>query len=185
MRLNDDERAAIKVCAGRHFGAGAKVTLFGSRADDTLRGGDIDLHIIPETAAQAAFSSEAAFLYDLQERLGEQRIDITIQEPGAPDRPIDRIARQTGVVLSNNPLRSHKTTTNRDRANLMEKVGAIESAQDFFTLVLMRNRPAHKYPADPARIAGRLNDLWRLAPGAVRMAETTTAYVERRGLART
>jgi hypothetical protein len=99
MRLKDHERTAIKDCAARHFGTGARVTLFGSRADDAKRGGDIDLHIVPENAERAIFDAEVAFLRDLQDRIGEQRIDVVIQRPGAPDTAIDKLARETGVPL--------------------------------------------------------------------------------------
>ena len=45
VRLTADEVQAIKAAAAEAFGASAVVRLFGSRVDDTKRGGDIDLLI--------------------------------------------------------------------------------------------------------------------------------------------
>ena len=73
-----------------------------------------------------------------------------------------------------------KAITNRDRANLMEKLGAIDSADTFFALVVMRNRLSHEYPSDHQRIAARLNDVWSLLPTALHMAETAIDYTQRR-----
>ena len=45
MRLSAFEREQIVLAARRHYGAGCRVVLFGSRVDDQARGGDIDLMI--------------------------------------------------------------------------------------------------------------------------------------------
>jgi predicted nucleotidyltransferase len=99
MRLTDAETRAIKETARRRFGDGCVVRLFGSRVDDALKGGDIDLHIAPERPEQAALANEIAFLVELKDIIGEQRIDVVVQTPGAPPRPIDRLAAKEGVVL--------------------------------------------------------------------------------------
>ncbi len=98
MRLNPDEVTAIKDCAAAIFGSGAVVRVFGSRADDSRRGGDIDLHLeVPP--GQARLDRELAMITRLHDRIGEQRIDVVLHERDAPLRPIDRIALETGVVL--------------------------------------------------------------------------------------
>ena len=45
MRLTPDQITAIKSAAAENFGTDASVSLFGSRVDDSKRGGDIDLLI--------------------------------------------------------------------------------------------------------------------------------------------
>jgi uncharacterized protein len=45
MRLHPSEIHLIKSIAHHVFGNGTKVILFGSRVDNTLKGGDIDLYI--------------------------------------------------------------------------------------------------------------------------------------------
>lgn len=98
MRLQPEEVSAIKESAAAVFGEAATVRLFGSRADDSRRGGDIDLHVeVPP--GRARWADEAAMILRIQDAIGEQRIDVVLHERGAPLRPIDRIALDTGVVL--------------------------------------------------------------------------------------
>jgi hypothetical protein len=99
MRLTPDEIAAIKDCAAINFGDGAVVRLFGSRTDDSRRGGDIDLHIVAAAPDLCTFEAECDFLEDLYGRIGEQRVDALVQPPGFQPRPIDHIAMNEGVVL--------------------------------------------------------------------------------------
>lgn len=70
----------------------------------------------------------------------------------------------------------------RDRAELMEKLGALGSAQGFAQLVLLRNRLAHHYPNDPLRQAERLNLLHSLAPEALAALRSLEAHVVRKRL---
>lgn len=99
MRLAEHEIDAIITCVLRHFGEGAVVRLFGSRTDDAAAGGDIDLHIVAESADKAALSVELQFIVDLKDRIGEQRIDVIVRPPGYKPRALDRIAIETGIVL--------------------------------------------------------------------------------------
>ncbi|WP_375461528.1 nucleotidyltransferase domain-containing protein [uncultured Enterovirga sp.] len=99
MRLTPDEITAIKACVARHFGAGATVRLFGSRVHDHLRGGDIDLQVIAESPERAHWHHESDFRRDLEDMIGERRVDILLLAPGEPFRPIDHIAFNEGVVL--------------------------------------------------------------------------------------
>lgn len=101
MRLSQSEIDVIKAAARRHFGAGAQVRLFGSRTDDTKKGGDIDLYVESDLAdAAEAIRAESAFWSELQARLGDQRIDILVDYPAKQTRPpIYQIARDQGVRL--------------------------------------------------------------------------------------
>ncbi|WP_301102374.1 hypothetical protein [Propionivibrio sp.] len=45
MRLTEQQRSVIRATVSEVFGASAEVWLFGSRVDDTKRGGNIDLLI--------------------------------------------------------------------------------------------------------------------------------------------
>ena len=46
MRLNQHQIEALKRLGTEIFGEQAKLMLFGSRADDSRRGGDIDLYVV-------------------------------------------------------------------------------------------------------------------------------------------
>jgi predicted nucleotidyltransferase len=53
MRLTDDQAQAIKQLACHIAGEQARVRVFGSRLDDSARGGDLDLMLeLPEPADQ-------------------------------------------------------------------------------------------------------------------------------------
>lgn len=99
MRLTPFERSAIRQCAQTSFGTSAKVRLFGSRVDDSLVGGDIDLYIETATPELATLKRELAFSRALKDVIGEQKIDVLVRAPGHVARPIDQIALRSGVTL--------------------------------------------------------------------------------------
>jgi predicted nucleotidyltransferase len=90
---------AIRECSRRRFGEGCTIRLFGSRTDDSRRGGDIDLHIEAESDEMARLANELAFRRELKDRIGEQRIDVTVRAPHHTSRAIDLIAVQNGVPI--------------------------------------------------------------------------------------
>ena len=95
MRLTPDQTQAIRQRIHNHMGERARIWLFGSRVDDSRRGGDVDLYVEPETApdltARLRCRSELADALDLN-------VDLIVQQPGR-DLPIYRIAKQSGVWL--------------------------------------------------------------------------------------
>ena len=100
MRLKDYQVEAIKEAAQRRFGSNARVYLFGSRTDDTCRGGDIDLYIESDTPLPDRFRMEQRFEMDLLKALGERRIDILVWDPEVTTQGIHRRAKETGVELT-------------------------------------------------------------------------------------
>jgi len=99
MRLTNTEIDAIRACSKRHFGERCVVRLFGSRTDDSRRGGDIDLHIEAQTRDLARLANELEFREELHDLLGEQRIDVIVRAPDYTPRAIDHIAVETGLSL--------------------------------------------------------------------------------------
>lgn len=101
MRLTDRERDILRQAAQRWFGAAAQVRLFGSRLDDTRRGGDIDLLIdTPQSDPAAIADAHLRFLADVYVGLGERKIDVLIDYPGRTiQAPIYAAAREQGVLL--------------------------------------------------------------------------------------
>ena len=99
MRLTETQRRTIVTETARIFGPDATVRLFGSRTDDTARGGDIDLHIEATRDAGELLDLELKLYARLIRRLGDRRIDIVVHPRGAVPRSIDLQAMRTGVVL--------------------------------------------------------------------------------------
>jgi predicted nucleotidyltransferase len=98
MRLTSDERDAILSSAREVFGPHCTVRLFGSRIDDARSGGDIDLHVIAEPDA-ATLANEIAFKLTVQDKIGEQRLDVILRPRPFVPRRIDEIAMRAGIVL--------------------------------------------------------------------------------------
>ncbi len=97
MRLTDIEKTIIKAEAKNIFGPGTRIFLFGSRVDDSLKGGDIDLYI--ETEKHALLQDKISLLSHLKLNIGDQKIDVVVNAPNKNDQKIFHIARQTGIEL--------------------------------------------------------------------------------------
>jgi predicted nucleotidyltransferase len=72
----------------------AYVYLFGSRVDDTKKGGDIDLLILSN---KIVFSDKIDIKAAIFEKLEEQKIDIVIAKD--KKKPFVRLALKQGVLL--------------------------------------------------------------------------------------
>jgi len=64
VRISEIQRQCIKEAVERQFGADARVLLFGSRVDDTARGGDIDLLVETNSMVPDSVEAVAAKLQD-------------------------------------------------------------------------------------------------------------------------
>lgn len=99
MRLSTQENTAIQSAVRAVFGAEAQVRLFGSRTDDTAKGGDIDLMVtVPYPVSQPAWDvarAKAKIIMDL----GECKIDLVLDAPNLSKLPIHQIARDQGIEL--------------------------------------------------------------------------------------
>jgi predicted nucleotidyltransferase len=96
MRLSDYEITAIKKAFIEIFEDG-KVYLFGSRVDDSKRGGDIDLYIVPDKKFEDERERKIKFLIKLDKYLGEQKIDVILAKD--KNKLIEQEALRTGVDL--------------------------------------------------------------------------------------
>jgi predicted nucleotidyltransferase len=101
MRLTAQQQATVRDTVAETFGSDSQVRLFGSRVDDTKRGGDIDLLVsTTQSDLSTLMRAEIALLTKLQMRLGEQKIDVLLDYPSRKVRPpIFGIALQTGILL--------------------------------------------------------------------------------------
>ncbi|EHR41327.1 nucleotidyltransferase domain-containing protein [Alishewanella jeotgali] len=94
MRLSDYEKSVIfKAITAED--ANAKVFLFGSRADDNARGGDIDLLVLSQHFDKQKLR---AARWRILEQLGEQKIDIIASADGS--EPFVQLIKPTAEELS-------------------------------------------------------------------------------------
>lgn len=92
MRLSTSQIETIKQETERFFGIGAQ---FGSRVDDTAKGGDIDLYV--ETDAVEVVLLVARARGELAEKMGRY-VDLVVNNH-TNDAPIFHIAKSQGVRL--------------------------------------------------------------------------------------
>ncbi len=98
MRLANTEIEAIKQTFLNVFKQG-NIFLFGSRVNDSLKGGDIDLYVVPaETLDKSEIlAKKIDFLVKVKNLIGDQKIDLVISRNN--NRLIEQEALHTGIQL--------------------------------------------------------------------------------------
>lgn len=71
--------------------------------------------------------------------------------------------------------------SNRDKVLLMEKLGAIRSADEFGTAAILRNKFSHHYPEDAEQRIDRLNLVVQEADFVIDTFRGVIAFLERKG----
>lgn len=104
MRLTNFEIEAIETSFKEVFGSG-KIYLFGSRVDDSKKGGDIDLYIVSEKKENLT-TLKIDFLVSLKQKIGVQKIDVLISRDKS--RTIEQEAINNGVELNTKILKMQK-----------------------------------------------------------------------------
>ncbi|MDP2230733.1 nucleotidyltransferase domain-containing protein [Methylotenera sp.] len=95
MRLSAEAVNVIQDAFLRVFEKG-ELYLFGSRVDDTRKGGDIDLYVVTDQQNRLG-EKRIDFLAQIKHKIGDQRIDLVIDR--GTNRPIDKIATSEGILL--------------------------------------------------------------------------------------
>jgi predicted nucleotidyltransferase len=78
MRITEFEKDTI-VEAVKNADANARVWLFGSRADDSKKGGDIDVGIL---SSEIDVMEEIEIKQEIYDKIGEQKIDLVVSKDG-------------------------------------------------------------------------------------------------------
>lgn len=99
MRLTDQQRKVIRDACKDVFGSDSVVKLFGSRVDDSLKGGDIDLLVeLPSPVEQSGLKC-VKLATRIQQRLGDQKIDVMCIWPGSILSSTHKSAIENGVKI--------------------------------------------------------------------------------------
>ncbi len=114
MRLSTYEIGSITKTFKEIFKDG-KIYLFGSRVDDDKRGGDIDLYIQLNYPldTKERLSKKSQFRIKLEDKIGEQKIDIIISTDKTRD--IEKIAIRDGIMLNDKMIKIKKYLTECDK----------------------------------------------------------------------
>ena len=96
MRLSKREIEAILQVAEDIYGADVKVYLFGSRVDDSRRGGDIDL-LVRTTSEKKGILDRVRMAARIKSLIGDQKIDII---GDYEDNQVVREALKNGILLA-------------------------------------------------------------------------------------
>ena len=94
MRLHSDEIDLLKMTL-KKLDARAELYLFGSRVDDSKRGGDIDLLIVSTVLDKRV---KRALRLAFFERFGEQKMDVLLDN-GQFEEPFHKLALERGIKL--------------------------------------------------------------------------------------
>jgi predicted nucleotidyltransferase len=94
MRLSSQEVVVLKNTL-QALSESAQLYLFGSRVDDSKRGGDIDLLVVDKTLTQKDLRK---LRIDFCQMFGEQKMDILLDDGSFTD-PFHQIARQGAIKL--------------------------------------------------------------------------------------
>jgi predicted nucleotidyltransferase len=104
---------SIIKCRDKVFGISSKIYLFGSRVDDTLRGGDIDLYIQTEIT-EDSFKKRIEFLVELEKEIGEQKVDLVFNYEKS-GKSIEMEVLERGIELDLERLKLKKYFYECDR----------------------------------------------------------------------
>lgn len=95
MRLTHEQLTAIRSAVRRQDPA-ARIILFGSRADDHAKGGDIDLLVVSD---RIGLHEEWIIRRDVLDRIGWQKLDLIVRRNDQLHSPIATVAIESGIPL--------------------------------------------------------------------------------------
>jgi predicted nucleotidyltransferase len=104
MRLTEFEIKSIIASFRAHFTTG-DIYLFGSRVNDSQKGGDIDLYIVTQDGDNI-HDKKLQMLRDIKNKIGEQKIDVVISSD--KERAIEEEALKKGIKLDIKKLKQNK-----------------------------------------------------------------------------
>lgn len=95
MRLNATELNAVQTILGE-LDPDGRIYLYGSRAVDTRRGGDIDIYL--QASRPIDLKTRLRTQYRLQQAC-DTKVDLLVKNPAQLTQPIHQIAIEQGVLI--------------------------------------------------------------------------------------
>ena len=126
---------------------------------------------------QALFPIDAEILQSLDPR-HQDEIDAFLKRF---EQLVLTLQDQVFVGLALREGEDPRELSRRDLAELMERLGAIPSAEEFRNFVGIRNRLAHLYPEEPDRQAANLNAAYEATPRLLEAAAQAVGRAAPRG----
>jgi len=99
MRLNPEQVTTIRNAVRQLAGEEATVHVFGSRLDDTLRGGDIDLLVELPTPVDNPAQLAARLSARISRGIHGRKVDVLLSAPNLRPQAIHEIAKRDGEPL--------------------------------------------------------------------------------------
>jgi predicted nucleotidyltransferase len=99
MRLQPSAIEAIRDVVVAECGDAAEVRLFGSRLDDTAKGGDVDLHVVLHRDVPNPVWLAALLAGRIERRLEGRKVDVRLVTPSTVRMSVDEVAMREGQVL--------------------------------------------------------------------------------------
>lgn len=99
MRLTSEQRETILRVVAEVAGTQARTRLFGSRVDDSKRGGDIDLLVELDSPVEDCLQLELKLGTQLYRAMLERKVDVVLMAPNIEMQSIHKVALATGVLL--------------------------------------------------------------------------------------
>ena len=134
MRLSLFEIETIIKLKNKYFSEIDKIYLFGSRIDDSNKGGDIDLYIELYNKNDKYYDKKTELVLELQKIIGEQKIDLIISQDN--NRPIE-IEAKKGIELNLDKIKLKKYFNECDK-HLQRIEEAYEDIKDSIPLTVQK-----------------------------------------------
>ena len=99
MRLSTAQRLALKQRFLDELGPDCVIRIFGSRADDAARGGDVDLLVQCPRRLDRKVWLAARLAASAERSLEGRKVDVLLVDPDTPLQPVHRAALREGIVL--------------------------------------------------------------------------------------
>jgi len=99
MRLSPEHASAIREVVRSECGPSARARLFGSRLDDALRGGDVDILIELDEPVERPAVLSARLSARLSRKLQGRAVDVVLSAPNIARSPVHLVAEKRGQLL--------------------------------------------------------------------------------------